>query len=82
MTDIHVEPGDRVAFARQWLRSTFNFTGWRPFARGVVTGLDQSNTLATVRWDDRSRFAGEPNPEETRVNVANLVREDRIPFEE
>jgi hypothetical protein len=71
--------GTRVAFSRQWLRSTATFTGWRAFGHGTVEAVE--NGIATVRWDDRTRIAGEPAPASSRVLAANLVREDRIHLE-
>lgn len=74
--------GTRVAFSRAFLRNTSQFTGWAPFARGVVVGAaEEIPSLVTIRWDDRSRFSGETGPSLSRVNIANLVREDRIHLE-
>ena len=67
--------GDRIAFSRAFLRSTGQFTGWAPFARGTVDALYESRdfTIASISWDD----AAEPS----RVNIANLVRADRLHLE-
>jgi len=69
-----ITKGDRVAFSRSFLRSIQAYTGWHPFARGVVLHvLDMSGlSLVTVHWDDG---------EQTRANACNLVREDRIHLE-
>jgi hypothetical protein len=71
--------GSRVAFKRAFLRSTSQFTGWVPFARGTV--VESLNGIVGIQWEDRSRFAGEPNPEFSRANVCNLVLADRIHLE-
>lgn len=72
-----IQAGDKVAYSRAFLRSTGMFTGDIPFARGTVTALEPlrhgGTVLARVQWD-RSGIL-------ERVNVANLVRVDRIPFE-
>lgn len=63
-----IKVGDRVAYSAVWLRSTGNFTGDMPFARGVVTELIPlgQTTLAVVDW---------ANPDiPPKVNVANLTR--------
>ena len=75
--------GTRVAFKRAFLQSTGQISGWVPFARGVVIGIDPSfsSGLASIKWDDRSRIAGQPNPVFSSVLVSNLVREDRIHLE-
>jgi hypothetical protein len=67
--------GHRVAFSREFLRSTGQYTDWAPFARGEVVALDEISrgfVLATIRWDDAPMGT---------VNVADLVREDRIHLE-
>lgn len=63
-----VKVGDRVAYARQWLRNTGQYTGDAPQARGTVTAVEQvgETRLATVDW-------GTPDLPD-RVNVANLSR--------
>jgi|RhiMetdeSRZDD1v2_1073273.scaffolds.fasta_scaffold02977_19 hypothetical protein len=75
-----IKVGDRVAFSREHLRSTRQFTGWAPFARGTVIQIDDFGrgalgpdlSVATVVWGDH---------EPTRVNVKDLVREDHIRLE-
>jgi hypothetical protein len=75
-----IKVGDRVAFSRAHLRSTRQFAGWAPFARGTVTQIDDFGrralspnlSVATVVWGDH---------EPTRVNVKDLVREDHIHLE-
>jgi len=48
--------GDRVGYAAAWLRSTGNYTGALPFARGTVTKLEKFGgpgwALATVKWEN------------------------------
>jgi hypothetical protein len=73
------EVGQRVHYARDWLRNTGQFTGepaptsWGPFAAGEVVKLDKGGPwLTEVRWDDG---------EATRVLNVNLVREDKIHLE-
>lgn len=70
-----IEIGMRVKFARTFLQSTGQFTGWAPFAKGRVIALDTlcpELTIATVRW-------GDADP--SRVNVKNLWPADRIHLE-
>ncbi len=71
-----IAPGSRVMYARSFLRSISAFTGAMPFARGVVKAVDRE--IATIDWDN------DPEGEEIppRVNVANLVLEDRLHLEE
>ena len=73
-----ITSGTRVAYSRQFLRSTGQYTGWAPFARGVVATA--VGDLVLVRWDAKN-LSGEPGPETSHVNVHNLVREDRIHLE-
>jgi hypothetical protein len=69
-----IEPGDRVAYARGFLRSIFDFTN---HDRGIVVSLagngDRANRIATVRW--------EPDNLESNVLVSNLVRESDLRHE-
>lgn len=61
--------GDKVAYSAAWLRSTGQFTGDLPHARGTVTDLKVLSAdvvLATVDWQNEEI----PN----RVNVRNLCR--------
>ncbi len=79
MSDI--KKGDKVAYSRDFLRNTGQFTGPIPFARGVVTEIETlgkggRTKIAVVEW---SRDFGRQIPE--RINVANLVRADQIQFE-
>jgi len=75
-----IKVGDRVAFSRAHLRSTRQFTGWAPFARGTVIQIDDFGrgalspdlSVATVVWGDH---------EPTRIDVKDLVREDHIHLE-
>ena len=63
-----VRVGDRVAYAKQWLQGTGQYTGDAPFARGTVTAVEPmgSTQLAVVKWDA-------PDLPD-RVNVRNLSR--------
>ena len=47
-------PGDRVAYAAAFLKSTGQRTGWAPCARGTVTGGQAfgPRVLVSVKWDD------------------------------
>jgi hypothetical protein len=61
-----IKTGDRVAYSRQWLRSTGQMTGEVPQARGTVVSTEPlgSLTLAVIDWN---------LPElPTRVNIKNL----------
>jgi hypothetical protein len=63
-----VSVGDKVAYSKAFLRSTGQFTGPVPFARGKVKELTTlgSITLATIEWD---------HPDcPDKVNVCNLSR--------
>ena len=72
MTQINI--GDRVAFSRQFLKSTGQCTGWAPFARGTVSALAPLGgiALAVIEWD---------GGQGSKVLVSNLVRQDRIHLE-
>lgn len=73
--------GTRVAYARSFLHSTMQHTGWVPFARGVVIEVSAViPEIVTVMWDENNP-SGQRGPRTTRVNVRNLVREDRIHLE-
>ena len=68
--------GDRVQYARQWLRSTGHLTGDIPHAKGRIISLAPvSNGLdiATIDWDRPGLSA--------KVLTSNLVRMDRKQFE-
>lgn len=68
--------GDRVAFSRAFLQSTFQFTGWPPFARGTIMELVPCGpvTLATVEWNN--------GPDQgQRVLTSNLVLASRVHLE-
>ena len=68
--------GDRVQYARQWLRSTGQLTGDIPHAKGRIIGLSPvSNGLdiATIEWNTAGLSA--------KVLTSNLIREDRKQFE-
>lgn len=68
--------GDRVQYARAWLRSTGQLTGDIPHATGRIISLSPvSNGLdiATIEWNTAGLSA--------KVLTSNLVREDRKQFE-
>jgi hypothetical protein len=66
--------GDKVAYSKAFLQSTGSYTGDIPHARGKVTGLISigETTLAEIAWDRPDM--------PTRVNVKNLVSDQRIAF--
>jgi hypothetical protein len=71
-----ISVGDKVAYSREFLRSTGEHTGPIPFARGVVTGIKKYSggfAIATVDWDTDAA------PES--VNLGNLVKVDRMHLE-
>jgi hypothetical protein len=88
-TQRRFEQGERVAFARDFLRNTGQFTGadapcsWGPFARGTVT------TCRGFDGEPIKNPSGEPSlvavlwddGQETRALGNNLVAVDRIPLE-
>jgi hypothetical protein len=64
--------GDRVQYARAWLRSTGQLAGDIPHATGRIISLAPvSNGLdiATIEWNTAGLSA--------KVLTSNLVREDR-----
>jgi hypothetical protein len=63
-----ISAGDRVAYSRQWLRSTGQMTGDVPQARGTVRSIEPlgSLRLAVIEWD-------QPDLPQ-RVNVKNISR--------
>ena len=71
-----IKIGDRVAFSRAHLRNTGQFTGWAPFARGIVVSqskpLREGVHLVSVQWDDCDASS---------ALDCNLVRADRIHLE-
>lgn len=64
-----IQVNDRVKYSRDWLRSTGQFTGDIPFARGTVTAIKEYGgglRLATVDWK---------NPDiPEKVHVKNLTK--------
>ncbi len=63
-----IAPGDKVAYKASFLRSTGQYTGSLPHARGVVKELKPfgDNALALIDWDTADA------PE--RVLVSNLSK--------
>ena len=64
-----VQVGDTVAYSKQFLQSTGQYTGDAPLARGKVTGLPTlgSLVLAEIAWEGDPDLPG-------KVNVKNLSR--------
>lgn len=69
-----MKKGDRVAYSREFLRSTLQHTGRAPFIRGVVVRTEPLGTgkLCIIKWDDGHQSS---------VQQSNLVREDRLHLE-
>lgn len=68
--------GDRVAYARTFLRSTGQMSHGMGVARGLVVSIESLGggcDLALVHWDGHDR--------NTRVNVKNLVAVKRLHLE-
>ena len=63
-------PGDRVAYRAEFLKSAGMHTGWAPFARGEISEIN--GILCVIKWDDAPPSS---------VNCGNLVREDKIHLE-
>jgi hypothetical protein len=58
---------DNVMFSREFLRSTGQFTGAVPFAKGRVEMVEQMNSklfIVTVNWGDNTK---------SRVLSSNLI---------
>ena len=58
---------DNVMFSREFLRSTGQFTGPVPFAKGRVEMVEQMNSklfIVTVNWGDNTK---------SRVLSSNLI---------
>ena len=64
-----VQEGDTVAYSKQFLQSTGQYTGDAGQARGTVTALTTlgSIVLAEIAWDGDVDLPG-------KVNVKNLSR--------
>ncbi len=63
-----IRVGDTVGYSKQFLRSTGQYTGNAPFARGIVTALlslSSDAILAEIDWDKPDL--------PPRVNVRNLA---------
>ena len=68
--------GDRVQYARAWLRSTGQLAGDIPHATGRIIGLTPVSAgldIATIEWNTPGLSA--------KVLTSNLVQEDRKQFE-
>jgi hypothetical protein len=71
-----VKVGDRVCLRASWLRSTGQYTGVIPHARGVVKAiwtLSPGCVIATIDWG----AAGEEVPERINVNNLSIVHPER-----
>lgn len=68
--------GDKVMYSKKWLQSVGVYSGYLPFAKGVIEAIKTvgSLTIADVRFNHEDRC--------TSVNVANLTRKEDIPFED
>ena len=65
----NINIGDKVCYSANYLRSTGQYTGDIPFARGIVTELKSYGDdfiIATIDWED-DRIP-------VTVNVENLSR--------
>ena len=65
----NINIGDKVCYSANYLRSTGQYTGDIPFARGIVTKLKDYGDdfiLATISWNNEDVPA--------KVNVKNLSR--------
>ena len=64
--------GDRVKYSRDFLRSTGQFSGPVPFAKGTVTEISEfgapGRALVSIQWDGNQELP-------PRVLNLNLVRE-------
>jgi hypothetical protein len=72
------KPGDRVAYSREFLRNTGQFTGEAPFKRGTVISVHDHRSygplLVHLRWDGTTLGCN--------VNASNLVHADRLHLED
>lgn len=70
-----IEPGTRVAYSVQFLRNFSLFTGYFPFARGIVVATwdEGPSAVAEVKWDEGLAY---------KVAISNLVREDQLHLED
>jgi hypothetical protein len=68
-------PGDRVAYAAAFLKSTGQRTGWAPFARGTVTGGQTfgGRVLVSIKWDD---VADEKNVLDCNLTLVSRIAVD------
>ena len=66
-----IKVGDRVAYARTYLRNTGLHTGWRPTVRGTVLSIEKTDDhgMAKVQWEGRPAAL---------INLKNLTREDQL----
>jgi hypothetical protein len=84
MTTKSFQVGDRVAFARAFLRSTGQFTGPGGFMRGTVTDIQEWQgvpQLVTVAWDSKLASWEQIEAHTSRALACNLVLVSRIHLE-
>ncbi len=62
--------GDRVAFSREWMRSTGTYVGEVGRLRGVITDGQDASGIVTIDRDTIERH--------NKANASNLVVESRI----
>lgn len=67
MSQFEVQPGDRIAYSAQFLRSINELSGDLPAARGTVIAIERLGVvqLARIAWDQPDL--------PTRANVQNLA---------
>jgi hypothetical protein len=71
-----MQVNDRVAFSKQWLRSTGQYAGDIAHARGEIIELitlGHGTVLAVVAWNKSDIPA--------KVNTKNLITVKQIPYE-
>ncbi len=78
--DDEIKVGDKVAYSRNFLKSTGMITGPTPFARGVVTDIKRygSVVIASVDW---GHTLPKTDDDGDKIAVGNLVKVDRMHLE-
>jgi len=75
------QPGDRVTYARSFLRSTGMFTGREAFREGtvqLVKPLRQGGVvIVKVAWDGESKEDAELNPGTLSTNLVRVGEKHR-----
>lgn len=74
------QPGDRVAYAAGFLKSTGQITGHAPFLRGTVRKVEPFSgyTLVTVAWDNYAVKSEYHHDGLARIIAPNLTLISRI----